>query len=70
MTSNAVYDKLKSKKGDSSFSELLMILLNTKKVKTGNGLRECLGIIKKDEETKKVEKTLKIAWKDWNKKYA
>lgn len=69
MISNKIYEELKILKGDMSFSEVLSDLLNPNNAKKGSGLRLCLGILKKDEEWKKIEKTLKRGWKDWTKKY-
>ncbi len=69
MVSNEVYEQLKSRKEDRSFSELIIDLLNTKKNKTGFGLTSCLGLLKKDKETVTIEKSLEKGWKKWNKKY-
>tara|TARA_Y100000034_G_scaffold133857_1_gene200676 strand:- start:5473 stop:5697 length:225 start_codon:yes stop_codon:yes gene_type:complete len=69
MISNEMYDELKLLKRDMSFTELFKNLLNDD-LKKGSGLRECLGILKKDEEWKKIEKDLKRGWKSWTKKYA
>ena len=69
MIANEVYDELKSLKRDRSFSELLRDLMNPENVKKGSGLRECLGILKKDKEWGEIEKDLKKGWKRWNKKY-
>ena len=38
-------------------------------MKKGSGLRECLGILKKDKEWEELEKEIKRAWKNWNRKY-
>ena len=33
----------------------------------GYGLKECLGILKKDKEWEELEKEIKRAWTNWNK---
>ncbi len=70
MVSNEVYKELKTLKNGKSFSELLKDLLNTNNVKRGEGLRNCLGILKKDKEWAEVKKDIKRGWKDWSKGYA
>jgi len=37
--------------------------------KQGSGLKECLGLLKKDIEWKETEKTLERGWSRWTKKY-
>ncbi|MBS3083977.1 hypothetical protein J4423_04185 [Candidatus Pacearchaeota archaeon] len=69
MVSNEAYEELKSRKAERSFSEVIMNMLNAKKNKTGNGLKSCLGLLKKDKESEEIEKSLKEEWKKWNKKY-
>ena len=59
MISNDVYEKLKAKKENKSFTEIIKNLLNTKNAKKGSGLRECLGIIKDDKERKGVDVHIK-----------
>ena len=69
MIANEVYNELKTRKKNKSFSVLLHELLHPKTMKKGKGLRECLGTLKKDKETIATEKTLKRSWKSWSKKY-
>ena len=70
MVSNDVYEELKHRKAHRSFSELIIDILNTKKDKTGHGLRSCLGLLHGDKEFEAAEKTLEKGWKRWNKRYA
>ena len=37
--------------------------------KTHKGLKSCLGLLKKDKESRSIEKSLKKGWKTWNKRY-
>jgi len=69
MISNGAYEELKALKGERSFSEVIMGLVSTDR-KKGTGLRECLGILKEDEDWKKVKKELKRGWEKWTKEYA
>lgn len=69
MISNAVYEELKMRKSEKSFSELITDLLSSKKIKIGGGLRSCFGLLKNDKEFVAVEKSLERGWKGWNKKY-
>ena len=71
MVSNEVYGKLKDikEKEDKSFSEVIIQLVEIKKMKTGKRLRECLGILKGDKEWDKAMKLAKEGWNRWNKKY-
>lgn len=69
MVSNEVYRELKVRKARRSFSELIMDML-TKKNRTGSDLRSCLGLLKKDIESEKIENELRRSWKSRNKKYA
>ena len=70
MISNKVYEELRMIKGDKSFSDVLMGLLETNNVKKGSGLIECLGILRKDKGWGETEKILKRGWSRWTKKYA
>ena len=40
------------------------------KNKTGDKLRLCLGILKKDKEFEAIENALERGWGGWNKRYA
>jgi len=72
MISNDAYEKLKSIKirEDKSFSEVVVELVEEKKMKTGKGLKACLGILKDDKEYGKVMKEARKGWEKWNKRYA
>jgi len=72
MISNDVYNKLKKIKGKDSFSEVMNSFIKKKNVrKTGEGLKECLGLLSVDDvEDKKIEKELKEGWARWTKRYA
>ncbi|MBS3150153.1 hypothetical protein J4455_05725 [Candidatus Woesearchaeota archaeon] len=37
-------------------------------MKKGSGLRDCLGILKKDKEWEEIDKDLKKGWKRWSKR--
>ena len=69
MISNDIYEELKSIKGEKSFSEVIRVLVNKGNLKKGAGLKDCIGILKKDREWNKVERGLERGWKGWNKKY-
>lgn len=34
------------------------------------GLKSCIGLLKKDKESKVIEKSLEKGWKEWSRKYA
>ena len=70
MVANDVFEELKNRKGEKSFSEILRSMLRDNGEKKGEGLRECLGILKRDKEWEYIEKDLKRGWKGWNKIYA
>ncbi len=72
MISNEVYGELKEAKSDRSFSETIKDLMIAKPhLKTGAGLRECLGLLKKDDkEYEKITKELKPLYKKWTQRYA
>lgn len=69
MVSNEVYEELKLRKEDRSFSELIVDLLQSNETKKGSGLQSCLGLLKLDKEVNNIEKTLKKGWKKWSKRY-
>lgn len=70
IVSNEVYEELKSRKEERSFSELIIDLLKRNDIKTGSGLKSCLGLLKNDKKTKVLEKFLEKGWKKWSKRYA
>ncbi len=72
MVSNYVYEKLRRIKDreDKSFSEVIVELVDEKKIKTGRGLKECFGILKGDKEYDRVMKEARKGWNRWNKRYA
>jgi predicted CopG family antitoxin len=69
MISNNIYNELKMRKKNRSFSELITDLLYVKKKRTGEGLKECIGLLKGDKEFAEIRKDLDKGWKKWNKKY-
>ena len=69
MVSNETYNELKVMKADKSFSKLILDLIHTKEKKIGDGLRLCLGKLKKDKEFEIIDKALKGGWKGWSRKY-
>jgi len=71
MISNEIYGELKKIKDSMSFTETIKNLLENKKEakKTGAGLRDCLGLLKRDKEWEEIEKELKRGWKRWDKRY-
>lgn len=71
MIANSVYGELKEVKKDRSFSEAIKDLMDKSKPKTGAGLRECAGLLpKEDKEYEKIMKELKPLYKKWTQKYA
>jgi len=72
MISNEVYKELKDAKKDRSFSETIKYLIEKRiHKKTGAGLRECAGLLEKDDkEYDKIMKELKPLYKKWTKRYA
>ena len=73
MVSNEAYEKLKylKERANKSFTEVIIEFISREdNVKKGAGLRECLGLIKKDEEWVEIKKELKKGWGNWSKKYA
>lgn len=71
MISNDLYRELKIAKKDRSFSEVIRDLIETKKRKTGTGLRNCLGLLdKNDNEYEKTMKELRPLYKKWTRRYA
>ena len=71
MIANTVYEELKEVKKDRSFSEVIKDLIEKSKPKTGAGLRDCLGLLHKDDkEYEKIMKELKPLYKKWTQRYA
>ena len=69
MVSNRIYGELKTAKGRESFSELLTNLLHSTG-KTGNSLKDCLGLLKSDREYDKIFRKLGKEWRSWTQRYA
>ncbi|MFH1134259.1 MAG: antitoxin VapB family protein [Nanoarchaeota archaeon] len=67
MVSNAVYDELTRRKGDMSYSELIIGLMERK---TGSNLRRFLGAIPDDKGWGEARRLAKKGWDRWNKRYA
>ena len=71
MIANNVYDELKEVKKDRSFSEAIKELIEKSKPKTGAGLRDCIGLLpKEDEEYEEIMRELKPLYKKWTQRYA
>jgi len=72
MISNDAYEKLKDikEREDKSFSEVVVELVEEKKVKRMKDLRKCFGILKGDTEYDKVMNMARKGWNRWNKRYA
>ena len=72
MVSNDVYNKLKTikERENKSYSDVILGSLEKSKMKTGEGLRECLGLLEGDKEYDKIKKELRKGWDRWNKRYA
>ena len=72
MISNDVYKELKDAKKDKSFSETIKNLIERKNTrKTISDLRECLGLLDKDDnEYDKIMKELRPLYRKWTKRYA
>lgn len=71
MISNNVYEELKEAKKDRSFSEVIKELMEKSKSKTGAGLRDCLGLLPKDDkEYERIMKELKPLYNKWTQRYA
>ena len=72
MISNSVYKELKDAKKDRSFSETIKDLIERKSArKTIAGLKECLGLLDKDDkEYDKIMKELRPLYRKWTKRYA
>lgn len=70
MIGNDVYNELKERKGDKSFTEVIRTLMDKDRPKTGEGLREVFGILKEDDEWKDIKKKLDKGWKEWTDKYS
>lgn len=71
MISNVVYEELKHAKKDKSFSETIKDLMEKSKPKTGAGLRDCVGLLpKEDKEYEEIMRELKPLYKKWTQRYA
>ncbi len=71
MISNEVYGELKEIKKDKSFSEVIIDLMKSKRKKTVAGLKDCMGLLDKDDdEYGRIMKELRPMYKRWTKKYA
>ena len=72
MVSELVYKELKEIKEaeNKSYSEVILESLHKPELKTGEGLKECVGILKGDKEYPKIMKDLKKRWVQWSKEYA
>jgi len=68
MVSNEVYEELKERKANKSFSELFRELLHRRK-KTGKELYKCIGLLGKERNDKETKKAVEKGWKEWNKRY-
>ena len=68
MISNEVYNELKSRKGDRSFSEVIKENLYMKRVKTGRDLLPYAGILEGDKEYDLIMEENKKMWKAWTNK--
>ena len=69
MVSDEVYDKLKTLKNGSSFSEVITELIDESKSKKLSGLKACFGTIPDDEEWREISKDLKKGWKKLTERY-
>jgi len=71
MVSNEAYSELKEIKKDRSFSEVIIDLMKSKRKKTVAGLKDCMGLLDKDDdEYGRIMKELRPMYKRWTKKYA
>ena len=70
MIGNDVYEELKRRKGEKSFTEIIKALMEKDRPKTGKDLMKHFGTMKGDKEWDEVRKELKKGWKKWNKRYA
>lgn len=68
MISNDLYDELKKRKGDRSFSEIIKASLEQKKIKTGKDLLPFVGILEGDKEYDEVMDEAKVKWREWREK--
>ncbi len=71
MVSDNVYEKLKSikEKENKSYSEVIIELVNTKKMKKLMYLEKFFGIFKGDKEYDGIMKEINKGWDRWTKKY-
>lgn len=72
MVSNVAYEELKKLKDEEkSFSDVIIELVSKKGQKTGYDLKECLGLLSKDDrEYEKIMKELKPLYRKWTQRYA
>lgn len=71
MIANSIYEELKEVKKDRSFSEIIKDLIEKSKPKTGAGLRDCAGLLpKEDKEYEEIMKELKPMYEKWTQRYA
>ena len=71
MIANNVYEELKEVKKDRSFSETIKELIDKSKPKTGSELKNCLGLLSKDDkEYEKIMKELRPLYRKWTQRYA
>ncbi len=72
MVADAVYHELKviKERENKSYSEVILESLHKPKLKTGEGLRKCLGLFKDDKEYDGVMKESRKMWKKWTEHYA
>ncbi len=71
MISNDLYRELKIVKRDRSFSETIRDLMEKKNKKTIEGLKDCMGLLDKDDnEYDEIMKENRKMWERWTKRYA
>ena len=70
MIGNDLYNRLRRMKQNKSFTELIKSLLDKNNDKTGAGLRECAGLLDKEDVLSETAlKESRGAFKRWTKKY-
>ena len=71
MVADAVYHELKviKERENKSYSEVIFESLHKPRLKTGEGLKKCFGLLKDDTEYDEVMKDLKKGWKKWSERY-
>lgn len=72
MVSDNVYEKLKSikEKENKSYSDVIIELVNIKKMKKLKYLEKFFGILKEDKEYDRIMKEINKSWDRWTKRYA